>query len=124
MKKYIMLFLLASSSANALDTKLTWTKPVTRESGAPLAASEILQYEIEYVNLATNVRRTKIAKATLTGYTIPGIEEVKYSFRIRAYDTGNLISQWSNQVIKDYGAVVTQPPQSPQPPQMCACPCP
>ncbi len=116
-----VLLMLISSTASAIDVKATWQRPTTRESGAALPADQIKQYELEYVNLSTMARKTRIVSGTYQGYTLTGLMQAKYGFRIRVYDVGGLVSKWSNQITADI-----KPPSTtvPIPTDPCNCVCP
>lgn len=98
-------------AAQAMDAKLTWTRPTTFEDGAPMAASQITEYRIEFKNLDTGAIGKKTAKGTLTGYTITGLVGTRYEFRIKTVALGRE-SAWSNTVTKDKAV----------PPCDCVCP--
>lgn len=117
----IFFALFCAVDVHAIDAKAKWTHPTARENGTPLAASEIKQYELEWINLASQARRTKLVSGTYQAYTLTGLSEARYGFRIRVYDTGGLISQWSQQVTADIKPPGTTVPV-PVPPCSCTCP--
>lgn len=105
-----------TDDSHAIDAKLTWKRPTMRENGVALPADQIKQYEIEYVNLSTMARKKKLVSGTYQGYTVVGLLQSSYGFRIRVYDVGGLVSKWSNQVI----STVTVE-NSTVPIKMCEC---
>lgn len=78
---------------------LKWDTPTTRENGTPLARADIAKYEIEFVQQNGTKRGFKTAKATTNGYSLALTTPGTYLFHMRTYDTGGIISKWSNAVI-------------------------
>lgn len=117
---------LTSAPALAINVKATWTPPTARTDGTPLAASDLKGYEIEWVNLATMYRKTRAIGPTYRAYTLTGLAESRYGFRIRATDTGGLSSAWSPQLVVDVKPTTgTTPLPTPLPvPLPCDCTCP
>lgn len=89
-----------SNSATTNATFLiTWDTPTQREDNSPLPRAEIAKYQIEWSIPNSATRRIKTAKAGTNEYLMylpPG----EYSFRMRTFDDGGIISAWTAPVIK------------------------
>jgi hypothetical protein len=80
--------------------KLRWTAPSSRENGAALSTHDLNRYEI----IASPVGGGKslvflVGDAKATSYTIQGLEQGTYEFRIIAVDSHGLSSKPSTSVI-------------------------
>jgi hypothetical protein len=80
---------------------LTWTAPVSRADGTPLALSEIAGYRVYYGTSAGNYpNHIDITNGTLQSATLTGVPVGTYYVAMTTYDTSGLQSSYSAPVIK------------------------
>jgi hypothetical protein len=115
-----LLLLTWGVAALAAEASLTWTAPTARENGAPLAAGELAEYELECTGFTpTGGTRGACpmppvkAPGTATGVTMTGtispLGGTAY-FRARVKDTLGLYSAWTSEASKVFAPNPPLPP--------------
>lgn len=80
---------------------LSWTTPVTRADGAPLAVGELGGYEIYMLAESTGETRVfTVSEPMTTSYTVDGLVPDTYHFSMSAFDIGGVFSPLSEIVSK------------------------
>ena len=89
----LLVFGIAASRAEVVDYSRTltlkWEAPTKRMDGAPLTEDELLRYDIEFHG------ETYTAKPTANHYDVIVSSPGLYCAKIKAVDTDNLSSPWS-----------------------------
>jgi len=73
----------------------TWSAPANREDGSTLLPSEILGYEISYLNSVNELTIVNLENPQNTSHTINNLPIDDYRFTVFAYDTNNAVSNSS-----------------------------
>ncbi|MEZ5543421.1 MAG: fibronectin type III domain-containing protein [Pseudomonadota bacterium] len=90
----------ASGSATGNFT-LSWTAPVARTDGTPLALSEIAGYRVHYGTSRGNYQNhINITDGSLQSATLSGVPVGTYYVTMSTYDANGLESNYSSPVIK------------------------
>lgn len=111
----VLLLLILSAPACALEAVLKWTAPTTRTDGKPLKLEEIdvywLRYQLKPDSLKWVVfERALPATTTSFTHTLPFADE--YCFQVKVVDKQGTPSAWSEVKCKVY-ADIPAPPSAP-----------
>ena len=70
---------------------VSWTAPLNRENGAPIAMVEVAGYRVYYGTSATSTTKViNVTGASVTAYKLTGLAAGTYYFKVSSYDTSGV----------------------------------
>lgn len=113
---FLIFFVMAMlSNANGATAELTWTHPTQRVDNTPITLAEIKETQIDWAKCGVGnvfpvtVEGTKAVPAPGTVTQVANLAYGTWCFRARSVDTGNLVSDNSGTVWRQFVA----PPKPP-----------
>jgi hypothetical protein len=97
------------------SARLSWRAPTQREDSQPLGPNDLLGYEVFWgqSSVPSELSEMVFVDSTITQYMISDLDEGTWFFAVKAVDTNNLKSQFSQVVSKVIEPQVEPPPVDP-----------